>query len=81
MVLPLLRRSQQWAIVPLSIAQSKAATHKYTIQKLLDPPPDRVCYKLTHKFTKSSTKKALDIFDDLAAKLLEKVDYLAKYSR
>lgn len=80
MVLPLLRTPQQWAIVPLSIAQSTSALNKYTIQKLTDPPPDRICYKLTHKFAKSRTKKAVTIFDDFAAELLEKIDYLTKYN-
>lgn len=78
MVLPLLRTPQQWAIVPLSIAQSTAATHKYTIQRLTEPPPDRICYILTHKFTKSSTKKALAIFETFAAKLHEQFDFLDK---
>lgn len=80
MVLPLLRTPQQWAIVPLSIAQSKAATNQYTIQKLVDPPPDRICYKLTHKFAKSRTKEAVAIFDTFAAELLERIDYLIKYN-
>ncbi|MBP2664512.1 MAG: transcriptional regulator, LysR family [Firmicutes bacterium] len=76
MVLPLLRTPQQWAIVPVSIAQSAAATHKYTIQKLIDPPPDRICYKVTHKFAKSSTKEALAIFESFAAGLHKQFDYL-----
>lgn len=80
MVLPLLRTPQQWAIVPLSIAQSTTATKMYTIQKLIDPPPDRICYRLTHKFAKSSTKKALAIFETFAAELLEQIDYLTKYN-
>lgn len=78
MVLPLLRTSQQWAIVPLSIARSKAATNEYTIQKLTDPPPDRICYRLTHKFAKSRSKKAVAIFDTFAEKILEEFDYLTK---
>lgn len=80
MVLPLLRTPKQWAIVPLSIAQTKAATNEYTIQKLLDPPPDRICYKLTHKFAKSRTKEGVAIFNEFAAKLLEEFDYLTKYN-
>ncbi len=80
MVLPLLRTPKQWAIVPLSIAQTKAATNEYTIQKLFDPPPDRICYKLTHKFAKSRTKEGVAIFDEFAAKLLEEFDYLTKYN-
>lgn len=76
MVLPLLRMPQQWAIVPMSIAQSVAETGKYTIQKLIDPPPDRICYRLTHKFAKSRTKEAIEIFDAFSAEILAGRDYL-----
>jgi DNA-binding transcriptional LysR family regulator len=69
MVLPLLRTPQQWSIIPFSIAASAAATGKYTLQTLVDPPPERTCYKLTHKFIKSSAKTALTIFDKFAAAL------------
>lgn len=71
MVLPLLRTPKQWAIVPLSIAQSKAKTNLYTIQRLTDPPPDRICYKLTHNFAKSRTKEAVAIFDTFAGEFLK----------
>ncbi|MBP2627065.1 MAG: transcriptional regulator, LysR family [Firmicutes bacterium] len=78
MVLPLLRTPHQWAIVPLSIAQATTATNKYTIQKLFVPPPDRICYKVIHKFVKSSTEKALIIFENFASELLAQINYLRK---
>ncbi len=78
MVLPLLQTPQQWAIVPLSIAQSKAATQEYVIQHLSEPPPERICYKLTHKFAKSKTKEMLGLLDDLLAELLKQFPYLKK---
>ena len=80
MVLPLLRTPKQWAIVPLSIAQSTAASKKYTIQRLSDPPPDRICYKLTHKFAKSRSKEAVAIFDTFAAEIFKEAEYLTKAS-
>jgi DNA-binding transcriptional LysR family regulator len=80
MVLPLLRTPKQWAIVPLSIAQSTAAANTYTIQRLSDPPPDRICYKLTHKFAKSRTREAITIFDVFAAEIFKEADYLIKYT-
>ena len=67
MVLPLLRTPQQWSIVPLSIAHSAAIAGKYTIQTLVDPPPQRICYKLTHKLIRSSAKTGLAIFEAFAA--------------
>ncbi|WP_346354122.1 LysR family transcriptional regulator [Azotosporobacter soli] len=78
MVLPLLQTPQQWAIVPLSIAQSKAATQEYVIQYLSEPPPERICYKLTHKFAKSRTKEVLALLDELLAELVKQFTYLRK---
>ncbi len=66
MVLSLLKTSTQLTIVPLSIARSATADGRYVMQRLSDPPPDRVCFKLTHKFLKPSTKKGLAIFDRIA---------------
>ena len=40
---------QQWAIVPKSIANAFAKKEKFVIQKLSDPAPPRVCYKLMPK--------------------------------
>lgn len=76
MVLPLLRTPQQWAIVPLSIALSKAATKEYVVQSLTEPPPDRICYKLTHKFARASAREAMKIFDAFAAELPQRFSYL-----
>lgn len=67
MVLPMLQTPGHWAVVPLSIARSAAAGGKYSLQEFTDPPPDRICYKLVHKFAKAGTRKALALFDEAAA--------------
>ena len=66
MVLSLLKTPTQWTIVPLSIARSATVDGRYVMQRLSDPPPDRVCFKLTHKFQKPSTKKGLEFFERAA---------------
>jgi len=67
MVLPLLRMPTQWAVVPLSIARSAESTGRFVTQRLSDPPPDRVCFRLTHKRMTPSTAKGLAIFDNVCA--------------
>lgn len=79
MVRPLLKTPQQWAIVPLSIAKSMESRQRYVIQRLSEPPPDRICYKLTHKFAKTKTREAIALFDAFAERLLPKVDVISQY--
>ncbi|MDR3561350.1 MAG: LysR family transcriptional regulator [Negativicutes bacterium] len=67
MVTAMLQTSSCWAVVPRSIARSAEASGKFSIQELTDPPPDRVCYKLLHKFAKASTQKALAMLEEALA--------------
>ena len=43
-----LNKPGQWSVVQISMAKKLAATGRYIIQKLTDPPPDRVYYLVTH---------------------------------
>lgn len=50
LIFSLMWDTQQWAIVPQSIANAFARLDKFLIQQLSDPPPPRVCYKLVPKY-------------------------------
>lgn len=63
LMLLFLQEPTQWAIMPLSVATKIHSQGRYAIFFLSDPPPDRVVYKLTHKYPKSSTVASLKIFD------------------
>jgi len=47
---------KQWAIVPLTIARSFQKEGDFRIQYLSDPPPERVCFLITHKKKKPSVE-------------------------
>jgi len=63
LVFSLIEDSKKWSVVPKSVANAFVKSGKFVIQQLLDPPPDRVCYKITHKNVKPAIKKSLDILD------------------
>lgn len=64
LIFSLLQDPKQWSVVPKSVAHSFVKSGQFTIQQLLDQPPERVCYKITHKYPKSTTSKSLAILDN-----------------
>lgn len=63
LLLNLLQDTMQWAIVPLWVAEAALKRGNYFIYRLTDPPPNFICYKITHKNPTSLTQRSLDIFD------------------
>lgn len=53
-----------WSIVPVSMARFFAQTKPIKISELLDTPPDRTCYQITHRYPKPSRTKSLEIFEE-----------------
>jgi Transcriptional regulator len=54
---------KQWAIVPLSVAKMAASKGNFNIFTLSEAPPERICYKITHKYPKASTIASLEILN------------------
>jgi DNA-binding transcriptional LysR family regulator len=63
LIFSLMHDSRQWSVVPKSVAKTFVRSGQFVIQQLLDPPPERVCYKITHKHPKPIIKKSLDILN------------------
>ena len=56
---------RQWAVVPKSIAQAFDCAGKFVMQKLSDPPPSRICYRLRHKHQENLKESYLEEIDRL----------------
>lgn len=69
LIFSIMQDPKQWAVVPKSVADTFVKTGQFVIQQLLDPPPERICYKITHKHIKPSAKKSLNILDQYLAEL------------
>lgn len=63
LIFSLMQDPRQWSVVPRSVANTFVGSGKFTIQRLLNPPPQRICYKLTPVNSKPSVKKSLDILN------------------
>ncbi len=66
----LLQDDNFWAIVPLSVAKNALKQGNFCICYLSEQPPERIVYKLTHKYPKASTVEALRIFDSYLQEVL-----------
>lgn len=75
LIFTLLQHPLQWSIVPLWIAKSALKEGNFSYYQLSDPPPDIVCYKLTHKYPKPSTLQSLAILDHYLNLLIDKDFY------
>jgi DNA-binding transcriptional LysR family regulator len=55
---------RQWIILPLSVAEKVQTKGSYRISPLLENPPERVFYKITHKYPHASTIESMKVLDD-----------------
>jgi DNA-binding transcriptional LysR family regulator len=62
---------RQWTIVPLSVARQAELTGRYRIFRFAVGQPDRICYKITHKYPKTGAAESLRILDGYLQELLE----------
>lgn len=67
-----LYHERQWAIVPQSVANTALTSHNFSVFHLSEAPPDRICYKLTHKHPKASALASLKVLNHYLAIFLNK---------
>lgn len=61
-VIPFLQQPDAWVIMAMSVALSFAGQLPLTINRLKNPPPDRICYMLTHRLSRPSKQKVYSLF-------------------
>ena len=52
--------SGHWTIVPYSLARYFQKIYNFKTVELQDPPPKRICYKITHRYLNPGRKSTLD---------------------
>ncbi|MCE5265898.1 MAG: LysR family transcriptional regulator [Deltaproteobacteria bacterium] len=65
---------RQWAIVPLSVASKAEKTGHYSIFRFSEPPPDRICYQLRHRYPRASTAASIAVLDGYLKSLIAEVN-------
>ena len=69
--------ADSWSIVPISVARTFEKIQPIQIHELINPPPDRVCYKITHRYPKPGRMKSLAIFNTFLDEFKTSDDFLS----
>ena len=56
---------RQWVIAPESVVLELSRFRKIYVSELINTPPERVCYRIKHKFPKLTSEKAVTLFDEM----------------
>lgn len=63
LIMKLMEDDDSWSIVSLPMAREFQKTEHYQVYNIVEQPPDRVIYKLTHKYPKPSSLPALELVE------------------
>lgn len=75
----LLSGKKQWAVVPMAIANILLSDDKFETFKIDPQPPDRIFFKITHKYPQAQTRTALGLFSGILSEELS-TRYLGTYT-
>ncbi|MBC8531361.1 LysR family transcriptional regulator [Gehongia tenuis] len=64
---------RHWMIAPISVIEELARFRPIYVSELKNPPPDRICYKIKHKFPNVTHERTVSYFEQLLD------DYLAAH--
>ena len=66
LLLHLLADDTLWAIVPISVAERIASLRPVQISEIANAmqPPERITYKIKHKYPNEATLKAVQVFEE-----------------
>ncbi|MDD3229465.1 MAG: LysR family transcriptional regulator [Oscillospiraceae bacterium] len=68
-------KDHYWMIAPVSVIQEFCKMRPFFISELENRPPDRVCYKVTHKSPSSITNESIKYFETKLYEFLAKKDF------
>jgi DNA-binding transcriptional LysR family regulator len=70
----ILYNKQLWIILPFSVAIALKMKGNFTWYDLSEPPPDRTCYVITHKYPKTYMIHAIECFVDQLKAFIQSKD-------
>lgn len=77
LIMAFMNSSELWSIVPLSMARAFVSTAKFNMARLTDPPPERICYWIEHKFPRVGSEQGLTLLADCSQRARELPDMTA----
>lgn len=72
LITALMKNSNQWAIVPLSIAKIMAQSGQFIIGRTSVQAPERICYMVTHMYPSKAILKSLAIVQHYVESLFKR---------
>lgn len=64
------KNADTWMIAPESVIRELARYRKVYVSELENPAPNRICYKIKHKYPKATSKRAVEFFEDILEQFL-----------
>jgi Transcriptional regulator len=64
LILNLMDDPKYWAIVPISMANAFKKITDFQVYDILEPPPNRIVYKIIHRYPKPSSINSIRILDE-----------------
>ncbi len=59
----LINNPKLWSIVPKSVALHALHSHSLNLYELTDPPPERTCYKITHRYPNNIVMQKIELIN------------------
>ena len=57
-------RPDNWIIAPQSVVITLARRRPVYVSEIINQPPNRVCYRIRHRYPKPTSQKAAEIFEN-----------------
>ena len=64
------KNEDTWMIAPESVIHELSRYRKVYVSELKNPAPNRICYKIKHKYPKTTSKRAVELFEEILEQLL-----------
>ena len=69
------KKPGNWMIAPVSVILELSHYRRLFISELKNQPPNRVCYKIKHRYPKSTSKRAVELFENALDEYLKNSDF------
>lgn len=71
-----MNNSDAWSIMPISIAKIFEKNNNFSVYKLHESPPNRICYKLTRRDGNTENPKGIEIFEEHLQSFLKDIEWI-----
>lgn len=74
-------QDRYWMIAPVSVIQEFCKTRPFYISEIENQPPDRICYKVTHKNPSSITSQSVKYFEERLSEFIAEQNFALSTGR